>query len=226
MTHPHQSMLDELSFAIKHFVPTLPEEIKQEAEQRLLELSQNPEANVPMIHRAFYEIGKKEYPHRHAYDELTHTSAEAQMKQMVIEHVDETVRSMIKPHLDAGVGLDDLVHSDVFEKQLDPKQRYQVEDGILVAKSKLAESLKKEVGTQSEEYSKLVEKWQAHVAEIEKQIANLEALAQGGTENQQEEIKGKVVRFREGFLVTEPDPDLEEIKKEIEYWTDTFAEEE
>ena len=33
--HQHQSMLDEFDFAIKHFVPTLPEEIKKEAEAKL-----------------------------------------------------------------------------------------------------------------------------------------------------------------------------------------------
>ena len=39
-----------------------------------------------------------------------------------------------------------------------------------------------------------------------------------------DEILNKVERFREGFLVTEEDPELEMVEKEIEYWKDTFGE--
>ncbi|MBI5793527.1 hypothetical protein HZA87_00340 [Candidatus Uhrbacteria bacterium] len=226
MPHPHQSALDEFQFAIRHFVPTVPKDIKAEAQQLHDSLLADETADEAMLRDAFYKIGVKEYPHRKAYEELTHSSAEAQMKAMVLEHVDETVRAVIKPHLDAGVSLDELFSSEMFQSALDAKQRYQVEDGILVSANKLAERLKGEVGGQAGTYHKLVEKWKAHAAEIEKAIQDLEALAQGGDENQQAEIKGKAARFREGFLVTEKDPDLEEVRKEIEYWRDTFAEEE
>ncbi len=226
MSHPHQSALDEFQFAIRHFVPTLPKEIKEEAQQLHDSLLADESADEALLRDAFYNIGVKEYPYRKAYEELTHSSAEAQMKAMVLEHVDETVRAVIKPHLDAGVSLDELFASEIFETQLDAKQRYQVEDGILVSANKLAEKLKSEVGGEADTYHKLVEKWKAHAGEIEKAIQDLEVLAQGGDENQQAEIKDKAARFREGFLVTETDPNLEEVKKEIEYWRDTFAEEE
>jgi hypothetical protein len=226
MSHPHQSMLDEFAFAIKHFVPTLPEEVKDEATSILETLSQNPEADEPVIRKAFYEIGVKEYPHRHAYEELTTTSAADQMKKMILAHVDDAVRDVIKPHLDAGVGLNELVRSDVFEADLSAEQRYQVEDGILVAKSKLADSLKEEVSDNAEIYQSLLKKWQEHTEEIQIKLEELEKYAEGGTETQQEEIKNKTGRYREGFIVTENDPDLEEIKKEIEYWQDLFANEE
>ncbi|MBI4437990.1 hypothetical protein HY631_03520 [Candidatus Uhrbacteria bacterium] len=225
MPHPHQSALDEFQFAIRHFVPTLPKEIKEEAQQLHDQLASQQDVDEDALRRAFYEVGVKEYPYRKAYEELTHSTAEAQMKAMVLEHVDEAVRAVIKPHLDAGVSLEELVASDIFESELDAKQRYQIEDGILVAANKLAEKLTVEVGGQTDMYHKLVEKWQAHAAEIEKAIQELEALSQGGEENQQAEIKDKAVRFREGFLVTEPDPQLDEVKKEVEYWRDTFAQE-
>jgi hypothetical protein len=226
MTHPHQSMLDELSFAIKHFVPTLPEEVTTQANAKLAELSANAEANEEVIKNAFHDIGLQEYPHRKAYEELTHTSAEQKMKDMVLEHVDEAVRGVIKPHLEAGVALDELVNSEIFASQLDPKQRYQVEDGILVATDKLAESLKGEVGDHGDDYKKLLEKWTKHVQDIHVYIDKLSALVPGGTEEQGLEISNKVRTFREGFLLTERDPELEEVKKEVEYWTDSFAEEE
>ena len=226
MFHPHASMLEEFQIAIRHFVPTLPEEIKASAQKIHDELAQNESVDEAGIKKAFYDIGVQTYPHRHAYEELTHTSAENLLNQMVLEHVDETVRAIIKPHLETGVSLEELVSSELFEKQLDPKQRYQVEDGILVAQDKLAEKLKGEVGDQADQYRVLLEKWTAHAQEIQKAIDQLEVLDQGGDENQQAEIKNKVSRFREGFLVTETDPELEEVKKEVEYWTDLFAEEE
>ena len=144
---------------------------------------------------------------------------------MFLDNVDETVRAVIKPHLDVGVSLEELVSSDLFTEQLDPKQRYQVEDGILVAKDKLAESLKKQVGDQAQTYNEFVQKWKKYAQDMVKAIDELERFAQGGDENQQAEIIGKATRFREGFLVTEPDPELEIIKKEIEYWQDLFSEE-
>lgn len=219
-------MLDEFQFAIKHFVPTVPPEVKEEAQKIHDQLVGNEATDEMAIKKAFYEVGVKEYPHRRAYTELTHSTAESQMKQMVLEHVDEAVRAVIEPFLNDGVGLEELVSSEIFTEKLDGTQRYQVEDGILVAKDKLAEVLKANVGDQAEHYNTLLEKWTNTANELVAQIDKLELFIQGGDESQQQEIKNKVARFREGFLITEPDPEMEEIKKEIEYWTDTFAEEE
>ncbi|MBI4435085.1 hypothetical protein HY630_00270 [Candidatus Uhrbacteria bacterium] len=226
MPHPHQSMLEEFQYAIKHFVPTLPPAIKAEAQKIHDDLSKNDALDEAAIKHAFYTIGIKEYPYRRAYQELTSSSAEEMLNKMVLEHVDETVRAVIKPHLDEGVSLEELVSSDLFIESLDAKQRYQVEDGILVAKDKLAEILKNRVGEQATQYQALVDKWTQEAGKIQEAIDTLETLAQGGDENQQAEIKSKVARFREGFLITEPDPELEIVKKETEYWKDTFAQEE
>lgn len=218
-------MLDEFQYAIKHFVPTLPPPIKEEAQRIHDDLSQNEAVDEAAIKHAFYTIGIKEYPYRRAFQELTSSTAEEMLNTMVLEHVDGTVRGVIKPHLDAGVSLEELVSSDLFTESLDAKQRYQVEDGILVAKDKLAENLKTQVGGQAERYQALVGKWTREAEKIQEAIGELEQLAQGGDENQQAEIKNKVARFREGFLITEPDPELDVVKKEIEYWRDTFASE-
>ncbi|MBI4256843.1 hypothetical protein HY626_02185 [Candidatus Uhrbacteria bacterium] len=226
MPHPHASMLDEFQFAIKHFVPTLPSPIKAQAQKIYDDLSINDALDEAAIKHAFYTIGIKEYPYRRAYQELTSSTAAQMLVQMVLEHVDETVRGVIKPHLDAGVSLEELVSSDLFIESLDAKQRYQVEDGILVAKDKLAEILKNHVGEQAQQYQALVEKWTREAEKIQEAIDELEQLAQGGNENQQAEIKNKVERFREGFLITEPDPEREIVKKEVDYWKDTFAQEE
>ena len=226
MPHPHASMLDEFQYAIKHFVSTLPPVIKEEAQKIHDDLSQNESLDEAAIKHAFYTIGMKEYPYRHAYEELTSSTAEEMLNKMVLDHVDETVRGVIKPHLEEGVSLEELVSSDLFTESLDAKQRYQVEDGILVAKDKLAEILKNRVGEQAEHYQTLVDKWTREAEKIAGAIEELEQFAQGGDETQQAEIKNKVERFREGFLITETDPELELVRKEVEYWKDTFAEEE
>jgi hypothetical protein len=218
-------MLDEFQYAIKHFVPTLPTPIKEEAQRIHDDLAGNEALDEAAIKHAFYTIGIKEYPYRRAYQELTSSTAEKMLEQMVLEHVDDTVRGVIKPHLDEGVSLEELISSDLFTEALDPKQRYQVEDGILVAKAKLTEMLTNRVGEQASQYQTLVEKWTQEAGKIQEAIDELEVLSQGGDETQQAEIKGKVARFREGFLITETDPEREIVKKEIEYWKDTFAEE-
>ena len=223
--HPFQSLLSEYSYAVRHFVPTLPKEIKQEGQEALERLSGDMQTDEAQIKKVFYEIGVKEYPYRRAYQELTAGKAAPHLKAMVLEHVDDTVRNVIKPYLDSGVGLEELVKSELFEKQLTGEQRYQVEDGIMVASSKLAEMLRGQVSAEEASYELLVEKWKKHAQEIQKAIDELEALSSKGDENQRAEIKDKVFRYREGFLITEIDPELEEIKKEIEYWQGTFGEE-
>lgn len=219
-------MLDEFAYAIKHFVPTVPEELTSLAESRLAEMTENTAMDEKGIQKVFYEIGVQEYPYRRAYNELTHSSAEQKMKDMVVEHVDEDVQKVIKPHLDAGVSLEALTASDIFENELNVEQRYQVEDGMLVAKKKMAEALKEGADANAESYKKLLAKWSKHAEDIEAEIQKLEQMAEGGTEDQQSEIKAKAARFREGFLVTEQDPEMEHVQKEVEYWTDTFSEEE
>ena len=159
MTHPFQSMLSEFSFAVKHFVPTLPKELKQEAQATVDALFADQSADEFQIKKAFYEIGTKEYPYRRAYQELTQGKASGHLKVLVLEHVDEKVREVIKPYLNSGVSLEELVKSELFESQLSPEERYQVEDGILVASSKLADLLKRQVSAEEASYELLVEKW-------------------------------------------------------------------
>ncbi len=225
MPHPQKWLLEEFQQAIRHFAPTLPKEIKKEATEIHDRLLADEKADEAQIRKAFYDVGVKEYPYRKAYQELTRGEAGAQMKELVLEHVDEIVRGMIKPHLDSGVSLEELVKSDLFASQLSAAQQYQVEDGILVASSKISDELKVQKNpTESSHYNVLVKKWTAHAQEIQKAIDVLEALGKKGDDNQRREIIEKVTVFREGFLVTEPDPELEEIKKEAEYWEEIFAE--
>lgn len=226
MPHPHKSMLDEFQYAINHFVSTLPEEVKKEAQQIHDKLASEENADEDAIKKAFHDIGVQEYPHRKAYRELTLSSAGDHINDLVLEHIEDDVSKVVKPLLDSGVSLNELTSSEMFEEKLSPEQRYQIEDGILVAKSQLADELEGEVSEHSDEYKVLLKKWQDNTAEIEKAIKKLEGLSAQANADQKEEIANKVKSYKEGFLVTERDPELGEIKKEIEYWNEAFAEEE
>lgn len=225
MSHPQKALLDEFQYAIHHFVPTLPEEIKTEAQAVHDQLEADKTADEAIIHRSFHDVGVKEYPYRHAYDELIHTKEEGKMNQLVLEHVDDAVRKVIEPHLNAGVHLDELVKSDLLAEHLSPEQIYQVVDGIAIAKSKLGDAIKNHVSADAGAYDALLKKWNDHVKMIESKLAELLDLAKNGDEGQASEIKGKVQMYKEGFLVTEPDPDVKEIDEEIAYWKEAFAEE-
>ncbi|OGL96813.1 hypothetical protein A2318_04160 [Candidatus Uhrbacteria bacterium RIFOXYB2_FULL_45_11] len=225
MSHPQKALLDEFQYAIHHFVPTLPDEIKAEAQKIHDDLEADKTADEAMIRRVFHDVGVKEYPYRHAYDELIHTKEEGKMNQLVLEHVEDTVKKVIEPHLNAGVHLDELIRSDLLAENLSPEQIYQVVDGIAVAKSKLGEAIKSHVSADTAAYDALLQKWNDHVKMIEGKLAELLDLAKQGDEGQVSEIKGKVQMYKEGFLVTEPDPDLKEIEEEISYWKEAFAEE-
>ena len=225
MSHPQKALLDEFQYAIHHFVPTLPDEIKAEAQKIHDDLEADKTADEAMIRRVFHDVGVKEYQYRHAYDELIHTKEEGKMNQLVLEHVEDAVKKVIEPHLNAGVHLDELIRSDLLAENLSPEQIYQVVDGIAVAKSKLGEAIKSHVSADTAAYDALLQKWNDHVKMIEGKLAELLDLAKQGDEGQASEIKGKVQMYKEGFLVTEPDPDLKEIEEEISYWKEAFAEE-
>ena len=224
MSHPHKALLDEFQFAIHHFASTLPDEIKTKAQKIHDDLLSDESANESSIKLAFHDVGIQEYPYRHAYEELIQTKEEGKLNDLVLEHVDAPVRAVIEPHLKSGVHLDELMHSDLLSENLTPEQIYQIEDGVNVAKSKLGESIKKHVSDDAASYESLLTKWTNRAKEIEAKIAELKAFAEKGDEGQKLEILNRVQYFREGFLLTEIDPDLEEIQQEINYWNETFAE--
>jgi len=225
MSHPQKALLEEFQYAIHHFVPTLPEEIKEEAQNLHDTLLADKTSDESSIRLAFYTVGVKEYPYRHAYDDLLHTKEEGRLNQLVLEHVEADVRAVLKPHLDSGVHIDELVQSDLLEEKLSPEQLYQVIDGIAVAKSKLGEAIQSHVSADMQAYEDLLSKWKKEARTIEERLKDLLALSKEGDENQQAEIQERVRFLREGFLVTESDPDLQEIEEEILYWNDVFTEE-
>lgn len=222
--HPHQALLDEYTFAIKHLAPTVPKEVKEEAIKMHAALLANAKADEDEIRAALSKTGLAEYPHRHAFTELTKTVEGERRLAMVLEHVDENVRAKLKKHLDAGVPLEEITGSQLFETEFTPEERYQVEDALLDAQDHLKEEMEKTVDPSSAAYQSQLKKWSEYAQQLIKKIDELESLKDKDPK-WRDEIVEKGKRFREGFLVTEPDPKLEEVEKEIEYWRGTFGEE-
>jgi hypothetical protein len=223
-THPFASLLGEYKIALSHLVPTVPKGVKVDAEKMLEALQRNSDATEDDIRAALVKTGMAEYPHRRAFRELHGARETNRRLEMVLEHVDENVRAKLKKHLDAGVPLEELVKSHLFETEFTPEERHQIEDGILDADDHVKEEMEKAADASAPEYQKLLKKWHSQLEKIVKKIDELEAL-KNKDPKWKEEIEARVARFREGLSVTEPDPELVDIEKEIEYWKGTFGEE-
>lgn len=221
MTHPHQSFLDEFQIAIKKLSPGVPSEVRENALKLHAELSANAAATEEQIHDALVTIGKAEYPYRHAYHELTHAQGASHLKEMVLDHVEPEVKAKLESYLAGDVTLEELVKSDIFEREFIAEERYQVQDGILDAQEHLLEEAPKMLLEKASEFMALVEKWQQHQALMQQRIDELKALALKDVK-WKDEILDKVKIFEEGWSVVERDPELTEIEKEIEYWNGTM----
>jgi hypothetical protein len=224
MAHPFESTLKEYQVAIDHLAATVPPQVKKEAQQMHDALLANANATEEDIRAAMLKTGLAEYPHRHAYKELVGNVSEARRVEMILEHVDEKVRGKLKTLLDSGVPLEEITRSAMFETDFSADERYQVEDAILDAADHLKEEFSDAAGQNKKEYEVLVKKWTEQEKKIEEKIAQLETLKDKDAK-WRDEIARRVARLREGFLVTEPDPELLEVEKEIEYWHGTLGEE-
>ncbi len=215
-------MLDEFAYALDHLPLTVPDAIVKEGRQLHKTLSENPEATAEEIQDAMVAIGKKEYPFRKAYQDMIGQVSEERHVELVLEHLEPEVRTKVQELLNSGVSLDALCRSSMFETDFTAEERYQVEDGILHAADHVAEELPEKIAADSSRYDALVAEWKAKQAKIEEKIVELKALASKDPK-WSAEILDKVKTLEEGWTLTERDPELLEVEKEIEYWMGTIA---
>ncbi|OGL95059.1 hypothetical protein A2348_04815 [Candidatus Uhrbacteria bacterium RIFOXYB12_FULL_58_10] len=216
--------LKEYQIAIDNLVPTVPPEVKITAQKSHDELLANSKATENEIRGALFQTGIAEYPHRHAFKDLTAGGIEARRVEIVLEHVEPEVAEKVKKLTDSGVSMTEITNSQLFESAFTPEERHQVEDALLDADIHIKEEFGKEAASDERQYAALVKKWTEHRDAILKHIDELEALKDKDAK-WHDEIVEKVKRFREGFSVTETDVDLDEVEKEIEYWNGTMGEE-
>jgi hypothetical protein len=223
MSHPHEFFLQEYQYAINHLVPTVPAEIKNEAQKMHDLLLADPNADEERIAEAVSKTGRAEYPHRQAFLELTTQTRLEKVKEIVLEHVDENVKAKLEEILASGANIEEITRGKMFEEKFTAEERYQIEDGLMDAEEHVKEDLKEQSEAEPEKYNQLVKKYEEQRDEIEKQISILRAMA-SHDKKWKDEILSKAEMFEEGWLATMPDPDLETVKKEIEYWQGVFGE--
>jgi len=225
MAHPFKAELEEYQYAINHLSPTVPKSVKEEAQKMHDKLAEDKTVSEDEVQEAMFKTGLREYPHRRAFREMTEKMRQERLQEMVLDHLEEDVRAKVEPHLESGKTLKDFIKSSTFELELEPDQRFQVEHGLLDAQDHLRDELLKAVEEKQEEYDALVENWEKRAQEILDKVDELEELKDVDP-NWSSEIENKVELFRAGFLVTERDPKLETVKKEIEYWEGVLASDE
>lgn len=222
--HPHEFLLKDYQYAIKHLPPSVPAEIKVEAQKAHDQFLADPNVSEETIRAAMAKTGKAEYPFRHAFFELTDSTKTELLKESVLDHVNDETKKKLKELLASGADVVEITRSKMFEENFTPEERYQIECGLMDANEHLKEELEELNKKDQVKFDKLVKKFEEQRAEIEKQLEILRALA-SHDKKWEAEILEKVKAFEEGWLITNPDPKLETIKKEIEYWNGVFGEE-
>ena len=223
MSHPHKFLLDEFQVAIDHFVPTISEETVKEAQALHDKFVANEAVDRKEIAEGMIVIGKKTFAFRNAFHDFASGQIEQLLHGKVMEALDPMLQKKIGELLKPDQQITLLVKDTLFEKRFSAGERRAIEEKLLDTKKQLLEEVFSEVVAGSEGYDNMLKHWQGHQLKIELAIDQLEVLAQ--TAGQwQDEIEQKVVEFREGFLVTERDPELEEIVQAIDYWKGVVAE--
>ncbi|MBI4598894.1 hypothetical protein HY734_01710 [Candidatus Uhrbacteria bacterium] len=220
----HAAILKEYKFAIDHLVPTVPEVVKEEAKSAYEALKEKEYLTEEEVTEALVKTGRAEYPHRHAYRDLTQQLGESHRVEAVLEHAEPAVEKKLRELLhDTSASLDEVLKSSLFEDSFTPEERYQIQDGVMHAEEHMQEEMTEVVEKHRKEYDALVETYARRMAEIDAQLEQLRALANQDPK-WKDEIVDKVRTLEAGWSVTERDPELELIKKEIEYWRGTLGE--
>ncbi len=222
---PHKYLLDEFKISIDRLVPLTPPEVIAEANKFYAELSSNPAANERQIIQALVHVGKKEFPYRKAYMELCASDEEQRLQTEVFARLEPAVLEKIKKVTDSGVHIIEYTNSKLFERDLLPTERYQVEQGILLAHDVLHKQCDERAKERRETFEGLVQKWKQEQDRLQGLIDKLRNLAERDA-TYADEIRGKAEQLEEGWSIVERDPKEEEIAQEIEYWTTVLKESE
>lgn len=225
MSHPHEYLLKEFQISIDKLVPLTPPEVVAEAQKLHEELAANAAATEKQIHDALVYVGRKEFPYRKAYEELCSGDEEQRLQLSVKERLEPAVWEKIHEVTHHGVHVLDFVNSRLFEERLSPDERYQVEQAILMAHDVLNRQCNERATERQKSYEELVAKWKEEEERLQGLITTLRLFADRDAK-WRDEILGRVATLEEGWSVVERDPSEEEVRKEIEYWTDIFAGEE
>ncbi len=223
MSHPHQYLLQEFKISIEKLVPLTPSEVVEEATRLYAELSANELATEKQIRQALILIGRKEYPYRKAYIELCAGDEEQRLQADILRRLEAPIATKVKKMTDSGVHVLDYVNSKLFERDLTPTERYQVEQAILAAHDVLNKQCDDRAQERQQSFQELVEHWRQEEQRVQQLIDQLRGMAERDI-TYADEIRGKADQLEEGWSIVERDPAEEEIKQEIANWTTVLEE--
>lgn|SRR3989338_1265564 len=212
-----QEMIRQFEAALHKIPPTLPR-LEMEAREKLGELKAAGDAvSEEAVVAAIAELGRQEFAHRRAIEELHRTEGEGVETALVLEHVEAPVRSKLERMLGSGVGIEELMESAWFREQLSQEEQYQVEDGVSLARYKMEKEDRGFVTEHREAFDALVKKWEDYAKGVDDHIKALRNLAKADPAYT-DEILSQVLRFRRAWSLAERDPDPDEIETAIDYW--------
>lgn len=217
------AFLTQLAFAIKHLPPTIPPEEQAKIEARFGELEAlGDEVPDSEVASAMIDIGEIEWPYRLAYKELVMMCCSHTQHDLFLESLSPKTRKKVVAMGGEDMTVPELVHSTMFEEQLSPEERYEVQEAALTARLKMHEYMEEQINARPNDYAKALQKAREEQVRITEAISQLEALASVDPD-WEPEITGKVEQFKMGWSIAEPDVTVEDVEREVAYWQETLA---
>ncbi len=223
MAHPNEEMIQDFRKAVAQLVPLTPKTIRDEAMQLADDLAENESSTAEQIRQALVYVGKKEFPYRKAYQELCAGDEEARLQELVLGKLDESVKVKMEPVVKYGVHILDFVKSSQFEALLSDDDRSQVDREIHAAHDVLDRQCDERAAARRGTYDELVARWTATQEHIQQMIEVLRGMADRDPEYR-DDILARVQQFENGWSMVEVDPTVDDVQKEITYWTGVLSE--
>lgn len=211
--------------AVARLVPLTPKAIRDEASTLADDLERNESSTIEQIRQALVYVGKKEFPYRKAYQELCSGDEEARLQEIVLGKLDESLKAKMEPVVKYGVHILDFVKSSQFESELSDDERSQVDREITAAHDVLDRQCDERAAARRGTYDELVARWTATQTHIQQTIEVLRGMADRDPEYH-DDILARVEQFENGWSMVEVDPTVEDVQKEITYWTGVLSEDE
>lgn len=209
---------------MKKLVPLTPPEVFAEAERLETELSANEQVTERQIAQALIEIGKMEYPYRKAYEALCATDEERRLEDAAFARLSGDTAEKVRAVTQHGVHITDYAKSKLFEEQLSPDERYQVENAILSAHDDINRQCDERAHTRQENFDELVARWATKRDEVQRLIGELRGMAERSPELAQE-ILGQADAFEEGWSIVARDPEEQDVRQAISSFATQLEEE-
>lgn len=219
----HDAFLTQLEFGIKHLPPTIPEKEQEVIRQKFDELKALGEGITDeAITSTMIEIGKIEWPYRLAYKEMVMLCCSHTQHDLFLKNLSPKTKKKVVAMGGEDITVSELVHSPMFEEQLSPEERYEVQESALDARLQMHDYMENQIKTRPNDYKKALTKALADQKKIDEALVRLEGLAKIDPD-WQPEIEGKIEQFRMGWSIAEPDVTAADVQREVDYWKETLA---